>query len=311
MAQFIADFPSTLGNDVSAGQHYMIIDSYESTNAITTGETKLSSIGLYIPAGSLNTSYTGNYEGKEGAAIAAATGAASGLMGGPAGGFSFSQLASSLADKVIKGGLEAADSSGFISAGGNTPNNHMALVYKGPNSFRQHTFAFKFFPKNKNDSDTVRAIVEEFRRGTLPRMSNAGASVLSDPFFKSPRQHKIRFCKGGTGADAAGSENGYLFTIDTSVITNMVVNFDPQSVVGFHNDGSPVAVDLSLTFQEIKLQISPDNVSGQNLDLSGPVSQNQSASQLTAEQTAQNQQFREIPGATARILPGGRLSGGL
>jgi len=277
MAQFIADFPPTLGNDVSAGQHYMIIDSYESVNAITTGKKKLSSIGLYIPAGSLNTSYTGNYEGKEGASIAARTGAASGLMGGPGGGFSFSELASSIADKVVRGGLEAADSSGFISAGGNTPNNHMALVYKGPNSFRQHTFAFKFFPKNKNDSDTVRAIIEEFRRGTLPRMAG-GASVISDPFFKSPRQHEIRFCKGGTGANAAGSENGYLFTIGTSVITNMQVNFDPQSVVGFHKDGSPVSVDLSLTFQEIKLQISQDNVSGQNLDLAGPIQQNQSLS---------------------------------
>ena len=275
MAQFIADFPSTLGNDVSAGQHYMIIDSYESTNAITTGETKLSSIGLYIPAGSLTTSYTGNYEGKEGAASAAAKSGA--ITGGTGLIDSMAKFASSVGQSVVQSALTAADSGGFISASGLSPNNHMALVYKGPNSFRQHTFAFKFFPKNKSDSETVRAIIEEFRRGTLPRMSNAGASVLSDPFFKSPRQHKIRFCKGGTGADAAGSENGYLFTIDTSVITNMVVNFDPQSVIGFHNDGSPVAVDLSLTFQEIKLQISPDNVSGQNLDLTGTIQQNQAS----------------------------------
>ena len=308
MAQFIADFPSTLGNDVSAGQHYMIIDSFESKNAISTGETKLSSIGLYIPAGSLNTSFTGNYEGKEGAASAAAKSGA--ITGGTGLIDSMAKFASSVGQSVVQSALTAADSGGCVSAGGLSPNNHMALVYKGPNSFRQHTFAFKFFPKNSSDSETVRAIIEEFRRGTLPRMAG-GVGVISDPFFKSPRQHKIRFCRGGSGANSAGGENSYLFTIGTSVITNMVVNFDPQSVVGFHNDGSPVAVDLSLTFQEIKLQISPDNVSGQNLDLSGAVQQNQSASQLTTEQTAQNQRFREIPGASARILPGGRLSGGL
>ena len=28
-------------------------------------------------------------------------------------------------------------------------NNHMALVYRGPNSFRSHTFNFSFFPKNE------------------------------------------------------------------------------------------------------------------------------------------------------------------
>jgi hypothetical protein len=32
---------------------------------------------------------------------------------------------------------------------------------------------------------------------------------------------------------------------------------------------------------------------------------------LTAAQVVQNEQFRQIPGATARIMPGGRLSGGL
>ena len=70
--QFLADFPPNLGFEATAGQHYMLIDSYESTNAVTTAEgQKLSSVGLYIPAGSLTTSYTGNYEGKEGAAIAA------------------------------------------------------------------------------------------------------------------------------------------------------------------------------------------------------------------------------------------------
>ena len=66
--QFLADFPPNLGFEATAGQHYMLIDSYESTNAVTTAEgQKLSSVGLYIPAGSLTTSYTGNYEGKEGA----------------------------------------------------------------------------------------------------------------------------------------------------------------------------------------------------------------------------------------------------
>ena len=73
--QFLANFPPSLGSEVAAGQHYMMIDSYESKNAISSEGEKLSSIGLYIPTGSLKTSFTGNYEGKEGMALKAAGGA--------------------------------------------------------------------------------------------------------------------------------------------------------------------------------------------------------------------------------------------
>jgi hypothetical protein len=287
--QFLANFPPSLGSEVAAGQHYMMIDSYESTNAISRGKTKLSSIGLYIPTGSLKTSFSGNYEGKEGASLKAAGGAAGGNLIDKLSKFDFSVKA---AADLISAGSDAAnvaggfaekmfastlDKTGFVSASGNSPNNYMALVYGGPNEFRQHSFAFKFFPRNPAETTTVKAIIEEFKRGTLPRMSTsvtgATGKNLLDPFFKSPRQHTIKFMKGGkTGG---GNENTYLFTIGKSVITNMEINYDPQGTVGFHDDGSPVAIDLSLTFKEIAFQISPDNVNGQNKDLRGPILQNQ------------------------------------
>jgi len=181
-----------------------------------------------------------------------------------------------------------ADTGGFISASGNSPNNYMALVYGGPNTFREHAFAFKFFPKNLTESNTVRAIIEEFKRGTLPRMSNitggtVTGSTLTDPFFKSPRQHIIKFMHGGSRS--SGGSNPYLFEIGKSVITDMKINYDPQSMVGFHSDGSPVQIDMSLTFKEIAFQISQDNVSGQaNFDLPAAISQNQSSSTQSAEE---------------------------
>jgi len=291
--QFNANFPHNLGSEVAAGQHYMMIDSYESKNATASGGlgTKLSSIGLYIPTGSLKTSFTGNYEGKEGASLKAAGGAAGGNLIDKLSKFKFTadgaadlisagndaaNVAKGFADKMFASTL---DKTGFVSASGNSPNNYMALVYGGPNEFRQHAFAFKFFPKNQAETITVQAIIEEFKRGTLPRMSSsvtgATGKNLLDPYFKSPRQHTIKFMKGGkTGG---GSQNTYLFTIGKSVITNMEVNYDPQGTVGFHDDGSPVAIDLSLTFKEIAFQISSDNVNGQDLDLSGDIMQNQSS----------------------------------
>jgi hypothetical protein len=174
----------------------------------------------------------------------------------------------------------------------------MALVYRGPNTFRQHTFAFKFFPKNAKESETVRKIVEELRFGTLPRMSGGkGKSQISDPFFKSPRHHTINFYKGGSGAGGTGGgtmQNSKLFTIGKSVITNLVLNYDPQSVVSFHNDGSPVQIDMTITFQEIELQINTKDSTGNGRDeLATAVAQNQSSSQTTSEQAAEQQRVAQ------------------
>jgi len=38
----------------------------------------------------------------------------------------------------------------------------------------------------------------------------------------------------------------------------MDVNHDPNSTVSLHSDGSPVQTTLSLTFQEIEIQVSDD-----------------------------------------------------
>ena len=90
------------------------------------------------------------------------------------------------------------------------------------------------------------------------------------------------------------SENAYLFKIGKSVITNMVVNYDPQTTVGFHSNGAPVQIDMSLTFKEIAFQIEPDAESLRDMDLSGAVSQNQSSVQVREEFRQQEQSMETI-----------------
>ena len=77
----------------------------------------------------------------------------------------------------------------------------------------------------------------------------------------------------------------------------MKINYDPQSMVGFHSDGSPVQIDMSLTFKEIAFQISQDNVSGQaNFDLPAAISQNQSSAAQRVEEVFINQDAASGPG---------------
>ena len=267
------NFPMNLGSQVANGEvpHYMLLTSYESKTAIGSGQ-EMSSIALYIPVNALTTTYGANYEGMNSAALMAEAGGAIQDAFTEKG---KSAISGSLSKIGIQGGATSA-ALGFaskliptlgtaIGAGaGLAVNNHMALVYKGPNSFRSHTFNFMFFPKENPEAVRVREIIKDFKNGMLPRMVGAGTDEsgknmngrLSSPFFKSPRHWTIKLL-------SYGSENAYVDMFPPKmkhVITNMTVNYDPQSIVSFHHDGSPVQTNLSLTFQELDFVTSGDAV---------------------------------------------------
>ena len=268
------NFPPGLGQDAANGQHYLLIDSYISKNAINNESKRESSIALYIPPNAMKTGFSGNYANEEGAALKAATATGFSNIKNP---LSFSKDwfgvgdaaagawsgMKSAADGSVSGalgiGAKIADKAGFAGATGVAVNNHMALVYKGPTDFRTHDFMFSFWPKDPSEADIVRGILNDFEQGMLPRVGGGqiNSRRLSAPFFHAPRHYKLKFCKGGR---SSGNVNPYLFQIKTSVITSMQVNHDPEGIVSFHPDGSPVHTTLTLSFKEIELVTSEDAV---------------------------------------------------
>lgn len=259
----------------------MLFSSYESKNAIHSQGTRIGSIALYIPPNSLQTTISQNYEsfdggetiansvssgGKTLSALTSASTYADAFERTREGGvtidaaLSVAQKAMSTTGDLVAGAVTKSDiAKNFSSAGfGLARNNHVALLYRGPGAFRTHSFVFQFFPKNKPEADTVKNILEEFREGSTPRrVSSTGQSSnrLIAPFFSSPRHWVIKFKVGNNGDDE------YLFKIKKSVITSFGVNHDPDSVISFHQDGSPVHSTLNLTFQEIEYVTSSDSIS--------------------------------------------------
>ena len=63
------EYPIGLGAEVASGQHWMMIDSYESKNALEVEGTKKSSIALYIPPNALKTTIGANFEGLAGGVL--------------------------------------------------------------------------------------------------------------------------------------------------------------------------------------------------------------------------------------------------
>jgi len=254
MATDNLEYPIGLGAQAATGKHYMMIDSYESINALGTG-AQISSIALYIPPNALKTTIGANFEGLAGG-IVSATVAGEKEM-------SVFGTIGDLAQKVL---TKANVSKNFMAAGaGLAVNNHMALVYRGPGEFRTHDFVFQFFPKDGAEALVVQKIINDLKNGMTPRLSGSlggDNERLTAPFFKSPRQYKIKFLPG---QDIGGGKKAdYLFKIGTSVLTSMTVNHDPQGIVGFHEDGAPVQTTLSLNFKEIEYLLSDDSAEGIN-----------------------------------------------
>ena len=167
------NFPKGIGTNVRTGQPYMLLTSYESKNAIeSTGQTNftgsrgtiLSSIALYIPPNSLRQTTTSNWGGTEGAALMAGAGGAFADIskmivdpteeGGPGAGTVLGNVLTSMGMTAQSRAAKMLDKqTGMLSAGaGIAVNNHMAMAYKGPGQFREHEFAFNFFPKNDTDA---------------------------------------------------------------------------------------------------------------------------------------------------------------
>ena len=262
-------YPKSLGNEAKQGHHYVLFNSYESKNAVEKKGLMKSSIALYIPTGALTITTGQTYQDVAGGATMAAT----------AGGFTNMQGGWwEKSKRIMQGGADVATGmlskpeavQNFMSSAfGLAKNNHIALAYKGPAGFRQHAFTFQFFPKSKTEADEVNEIIKDFHNGSTPRTVGVGGGEqvtrITAPYFSSPRQYEIKFMKGGKregGADGyvGAGRNNYLYELKRSVITSMTINHDPDSVVSFHEDGSPVHSSMTLQFQEIEYVTSGDAV---------------------------------------------------
>ena len=246
----------------------MLFNSYESKNAVEKKGLMKSSIALYIPTGALTITTGQTYQDVPGGATMAST--ASGFTNMQGGWWEKSK-------RIMQGGADVATGmlskpeavQNFMSSAfGLAKNNHIALAYKGPAGFRQHAFTFQFFPKSKPEANDVNEIIKDFHNGSTPRtVGQTGETVtrITAPYFSSPRQYEIKFMKGGKregGGDGyvGAGRNNYLYELKRSVITSMTINHDPDSVVSFHEDGSPVHSSMTLQFQEIEYVTSGDAV---------------------------------------------------
>lgn len=127
-----------------------------------------------------------------------------------------------------------------LAAGGYAMNPQLQVLFSNI-GFRHFQFDFVLTPYTKEESDTVKKIIEAFKYASAPELVSNGVFTQS-LFMKIPDTFNIKFLYNG-------AENKNVHKIGESVLTNVNVDYAPNGWSTF-NDGSPVQTRLTLQFTE-------------------------------------------------------------
>jgi hypothetical protein len=123
---------------------------------------------------------------------------------------------------------------------GQAMNPQLQVLFRGM-GFRSFQFDFVFTPYSKEETETVRKIIEAFKFAAAPNIKTTkyfGQGL----FMEVPYPFKIEFFY-------KGKPNPYVHRIGECVLENINVDYGPNGWSTF-NDGSPVQIKLTLQFKE-------------------------------------------------------------
>lgn len=184
-------------------------------------------VSLYMPD-TVSFSYENNYN--ETTLLETAQGAAEFLAG----------MGSQLG-KGAKNILSAVDSNVgklALKTQGLAINPNQQLLFDGVN-LRNYQLSFTFTPYSKQETETVKKIINLFKEHSRPRTVNGSGGML----FIPPSTFNLDF-------QFNGKRNEYVNRVAESVITDIEVNYAPNGWAA-HTDGAPVQITMTLSFKEL------------------------------------------------------------
>ena len=117
-------------------------------------------------------------------------------------------------------------------------NPNMELLFKGP-GMRSFSFSWKMSPRDEKESIVIAKIIRMFKQSMAPQ------KVPGALFLKAPSVYDIEF-RSGT------SRNKFLPKIKTCGLTDCSVNYTPDGSFMAYDNDSMVALEMSLSFQEME-----------------------------------------------------------
>lgn len=135
-------------------------------------------------------------------------------------------------------------------------NNYIEAVFTGI-GYRKFSYQWKFTPRDPEEAYSVDTIIRTFKFHMLPEYQKDG----DGRYFTVPSEFEMYYMY-------RGDENTWLNKIKTCVLTNMEVNYTPNTnwqtlrPIGGRNGAPPAEIDMKLDFQETDLVTKEDILEG-------------------------------------------------
>lgn len=159
-----------------------------------------------------------------------------------------SALKAIISEKVGKGAGSAVALAAYAATGA-VVNPLLEVLYRSP-QFRTFQYDFRFYPRSEREAVEVQKIINLLKYHSAPEFEEGKGIGLLIP----PSQFDIKFFY-------SGSENKNIPQIGTCVLKTIDVNYAPNGWASYEvpgqnsatlgGTGMPVAIQLSLQFQEI------------------------------------------------------------
>lgn len=151
-------------------------------------------------------------------------------------------LTSKLASEAVRSLGANTTLEGVLSrSSGQVLNPNMELLFKGV-KLRSHNFTFDLAPRDEPEAYQVKQIVRRFKQEMAARSSStSGGTGL---FISAPSVFKISYKSGGR-------PHPFLPVIKPCALINMEVNYTGSGVYATYDNGTPVHMKLTLSFQEL------------------------------------------------------------
>jgi hypothetical protein len=154
------------------------------------------------------------------------------------------------ARKFVGARIAGGDDNTLNSLFGSITNPRKEVLFNGV-AHRKFSYAYEFAPRSQEESNLVFEIIKLFRFYALPKSQVGGI------FLEFPGEFEIDFLE--VTEDGSIIENEYINKIGRCVLSDISINYTPNSISSFHKNGAPTQINLDLTFQEIEI-ITQDRV---------------------------------------------------
>jgi hypothetical protein len=122
---------------------------------------------------------------------------------------------------------------------GQALNPNMELLFNGP-TLRQFNFDFQFAPRSDKEAREIKEIIRTIKIASAPKLDGGPGGA----FIKTPDIFQITYKKGS-------GDHPFLNSFKPMALTTMNVNYTASGTYATYDDGTPVAMSMSLAFQEL------------------------------------------------------------